>query len=135
MHLYTNCTLYDIYTTSKKGLNDLHAKSLQLCLTLCFSMNCSLPGFSVQGVLQARILEWVAMATSRGSFPLQGSNPCLLCLLHWQVGSLPLLPPWKPLNDLYINNGVVTHIEPDILECEVKWALGSITSNKVNGGD
>ena len=41
----------------KKGLNDLHAKSLHLYLTLCFSVNCSLPGFSVQGVLQARILE------------------------------------------------------------------------------
>ena len=33
------------------------------------------------------------------------------------------------------HNGVITHLEPDILECEVKWALGSITMNKVNGGD
>ena len=33
------------------------------------------------------------------------------------------------------NNGVVTHLEPDILECEVKWALGSITTNKASGGD
>ena len=32
-------------------------------------------------------------------------------------------------------DGVVTHIEPDILECEVKWALGSITMNKASGGD
>ena len=32
-------------------------------------------------------------------------------------------------------NGVVTHLEPDILECEVKWALGSITTNKASGGD
>ena len=31
--------------------------------------------------------------------------------------------------------GVITHLEPDILECEVKWALGSITTNKVSGGD
>ena len=37
----------------------------------------------------------------------------------------------------YLDNdyGVVTHIEPDILECEVKWALGSITTNKPSGGD
>ena len=124
--------LWELY---KRGLNDLHAKSLRLCLTLCFSMNCSLLGFSVQGVLQARILEWVSMPTSRGSSLPQGSNPHLLCLLHWQVGSLPLLPPGKTLNDLYIHNGVFTHLEPDILECEVKWALGSITLNKVNGGD
>ena len=32
-------------------------------------------------------------------------------------------------------DGVVTHLEPDILECEVKWALGSITVNKASGGD
>ena len=32
-------------------------------------------------------------------------------------------------------DGVITHLEPDILECEVKWALGSITTNKVSGGD
>ena len=39
------------------------------------------------------------------------------------------------LNDLDNQEGVITHIEPDILECEVKWALGSITRNKVSGGD
>ena len=33
------------------------------------------------------------------------------------------------------HNGVITHLEPDILECEVKWALGSITSNKASGGE
>ena len=33
------------------------------------------------------------------------------------------------------HGGVVTHLEPDILECEVKWALGSITTNKASGGD
>ena len=38
----------------------------------------------------------------------------------------------KGLNDLDNNNGVITHLEPDILECEVKWALGSITMNKAN---
>ena len=33
------------------------------------------------------------------------------------------------------NHGVITHLEPDLLECEVKWALGSITMNKARGGD
>ena len=33
------------------------------------------------------------------------------------------------------HGGVITHLEPDILECEVKWALGSITTNKASGGD
>ena len=43
------------------------AKSFQVCPTLCDPMNRSLPGFSVHGILQARILEWVAMPTSKGS--------------------------------------------------------------------
>ena len=33
------------------------------------------------------------------------------------------------------HDGVITHLEPDILECEIKWALGSITMNKASGGD
>ena len=41
----------------------------------------------------------------------------------------------KGLNDLDNHDGVVTHLEPDILECEVNWALGSITTNKASGGD
>ena len=41
----------------------------------------------------------------------------------------------KGLNNLDNHNGVVTHLKPDILECEVKWALGSITANKATGGD
>ena len=58
------------------------AKLLQSCPTLCDPMDCSLPGFSVHGVLQARILEWVAMPSSRGIFLNQGSKLCLLRLLH-----------------------------------------------------
>ena len=41
----------------------------------------------------------------------------------------------KDLNDLDNHDGVVTHLEPAILECEAKWALGSITMNKASGGD
>ena len=39
------------------------------------------------------------------------------------------------INDLDNHKGVVTHLEPNILECEVKWALGSITTRKASGGD
>ena len=62
-------------------------------------MDCSPSGFSIHGILQARILEWVAVSSSRGSSwrsLTQGLNPHLLCLLHWQAGSLPLVPPGKP---------------------------------------
>ena len=41
----------------------------------------------------------------------------------------------KDLHDPGNHNGVITHLEPDILECEVKWALGSITTNKASGGN
>ena len=41
----------------------------------------------------------------------------------------------KDLHDPDNHNGVITYLEPDILECEVKWALGSITTNKASGGD
>ena len=41
----------------------------------------------------------------------------------------------KDVHDPVNHDGVITHLEPDILECEVKWALGSITTNKASGGD
>ena len=41
----------------------------------------------------------------------------------------------KDLHDPDNHDGEITHLEPDILECEVKWALGSITTNKASGGD
>ena len=41
----------------------------------------------------------------------------------------------KDLKDPDNHDAVITHLQPDILECEVKWALGSITTNKASGGD
>ena len=52
---------------------------------------------------------------------------------RWQVYTEELYK--KDLNDPDNHNGVITHLEPDILECEVKWALRSITMNKASGGD
>ena len=54
-------------------------KVTQLCPTLCDPMDSSLPGSSIQGILQARILEWVVILFSRGSIPSQGLK---LGLLH-----------------------------------------------------
>ena len=67
----------------------------QLCPTLHNSMNCSPPGSSVHGILQARMLEWVAISFSRGIFLSQGLNPHLLGLLCWQAESVPSEPPRK----------------------------------------
>ena len=55
----------------------LPAKSLS-CVRLCDPMDCSLPGSSVRGILQARILEWGCRFLLQGIFPTQGSNPGLL---------------------------------------------------------
>ena len=64
---------------------------------LCGPMDSSLPGLqqSVPGILQARIPDGVAIHSSRASVLTQGSH-LHLCLLHWQVGSLPLAPPGNP---------------------------------------
>ena len=72
------------------------AKPLQSCLTLCDPMDHSPPGSSLHGILQARILEWVAIPYS-GDHPTQGLNS-LTSNLHWQAASLPLVPPGKPVS-------------------------------------
>ena len=69
------------------------AKLLQLCLTLCDLMDCSLPGLSVHGYSPGKNTGVDQYTLLQGIFPTQGSNACLLCLLHWQVCSLPLVPP------------------------------------------
>ena len=54
---------------------------------------------------------------------------------RWQEYIEELYKRKKDVNDLDNHNNVITHLELDILECEVKWLLGSITKNKANGGD
>ena len=61
-------------------------------LTLCYAMDCSSPGSPFHGILQARMLEWLAIFLLQRVFLTQGSNPNLLYLLHWQAGSLALVP-------------------------------------------
>ena len=91
----------------------IYTKSIQLCPTLCDPMDCSPPRSSVLGILQAGILELVAMTSSRGSSLTQGSKPGLLCLLHWQVGSLPLAPPGKPYIHVNVYHNIATIIVPN----------------------
>ena len=69
---------------------------VKLCLTLGNPMDCILPGSSVHGILQARILEWGCHFLLQGIFRTQGSNLSLLRLLCWEVDSLPLSHPGSP---------------------------------------
>ena len=82
------------------------AKLLQLCLTLCDPMNCIPPVSSVHGILQTKKkkTEMGCLALLQGIFPTQGSNPCLLHLLCWQVNCLPLVPSGKPQWDQILSS-------------------------------
>ena len=72
----------------------LHAKLLQSCQTLCDTMDCSPPGSSVHGTLQAKILEWVAISSSRRSSQPR-DRTYVSYVWHWQAGLFPLAPPGK----------------------------------------
>ena len=108
MNIYMNICIKDICVC-------MHTKSLHLCLTLCNALGCSLPGSSVHGIPQARILEWVAVPFLQDIFPTQQFNQCLLRLplladvffsmsAIWQVplnpapAALPARsqPQWRP---------------------------------------
>ena len=80
------------------------SEGIQSCLTLQDPMDCSLPGSSVHGIFQARVLEWGAIVFSL-SVPRIAQNYTKLYK--------------KGPNDLDNHDGVITHLEPDILECEV----------------
>ena len=74
----------------------MHAKSLQSCLTLCNPVDCSLPGFSTRGILQTRILEWVAWP-SPGDLPNLGIKSTSPGAPALPMDSFPTGPPGKPI--------------------------------------
>ena len=86
---------------AKETVKKVKVLVTQSCPILCDPKDCSLPGSCVHGIsqartgfLQARILEWLPCPPP-GDLPDPGIEPTSLCLLHWQVGSLPLAPPGK----------------------------------------
>ena len=90
----------------------VHAKSLQSCPTLCDPVDCSLPESSVHGILQARILEWVAMLSSRGS-SLPRDRICISCSSCLADGFFTTGPLRKPIIVLYIT----TNLNISLLKC------------------
>ena len=111
-------------------LQDMKVKSesevAQSCLSLSDPMDCSLPG---------SYSPW----KSRNCCHVNRYN-LIYCqeftgkiLIYWQEYAEELYK--KDLHDTNNHDGVITHLEPDILESEVKWVLGSITMNKASGGD
>ena len=126
----------------------------QSCPTLCDPMDCRLPGSSVHGILQARVLAGLPFPSLRDLHLRQLSGKIKTGLLHVSVHRTRMLGlenPGRLFSKVFLflvgisvcfsfltqgnHDGVLTHLEPDILECEVKWALGSMTVNKASGGD
>ena len=135
----------DLFKKSRDTRGTFHATatatamSLQSCLTLCDPIDSSPPGSPVPGILQAKALEWVAISFSNAKMgTIKDRNGMDLTEAEdikkrWQEYTEELYK--KDLHDPDNHNGVITHLESDILECEVKWALGSITVDKASGGD
>ena len=96
------CIVVIPFSTQKISINPessftcVPATSLQSCPTLRDPMDCSPPGFTVHGDFPGKNREVGCHALLQGIFWIWGLNPYLLTLLHWQVGSLPLVPPEKP---------------------------------------
>ena len=78
----------------------MHAKLLWSCPTLCDSVDHSLPGYSVHGILQARILEWVACPPP-GSLPAPGIEPIFLMSPALAGGFFTTRATWEALKGLY----------------------------------
>ena len=88
-------------TMLSSGLNDQRHLLPHACVCssvwFCSPTDCSPSSLFVHGILQTKILEWVAISSSRSSFPTQGSNPCLLWQMHWQADSFTTWATWEVL--------------------------------------
>ena len=108
----------------------MHAKSLQSCLTLCDPVDYSPPGSSVHGILQARILEWVAMSSSRGSSWLRDQTcvSCGFCIAGRFFTSEPQGKPWLHVRKYFgyvgLNNILISSVNSKIfnITCEI-WII------------
>ena len=97
--------LYRLNDEASKGPRRAHAcLHAQSCLTLCDPIGCSLPGSSVHGILQARILEWVAISYFRGSCPSRDRTHlfCVSCIDRW------ILYHWAPRDPTKSKKDVIT---------------------------
>ena len=77
----------------------------------------------------------IKLSTYAGSLEKQESSQKNICFIDYAKAFDWITTNWKILHDADNHDGVITNLEPDILGCEVKWALGSITTNKASGGD
>ena len=107
------------------------AQSLQSCLTLCNPMNCSPPDSSVHGILQARILKWVAMPSSRGSSQLRDRTWvfCISCIAGGFFNTEPRGKPDKLTGIWKFPGGPGV----SVLRVEVQSLIRELRSHKLWG--
>ena len=96
------CKLWKFVMDKKAWHTAVHGVTKSWTL-LCNPMDCRLPGFSVCGILQARIREWVVVLSSRGSSPPRDQTQVSYIYLYCQMGSLPLAPSGKPRQNMGMN--------------------------------
>ena len=107
---------------------------VQPCPPLYDPVDCSPPGSSVHWILQARILEWVAISSSTGSSWPGDGNHSFLRLLNWQADSLPTEPPGKPSQILLGSNYFPLQnpcLIPDVFRRKVFWAANGCHESHV----
>ena len=97
----------------------------QSCLALCNPRDCSPPGFSVHGISQARMLKWVANASSRGcSWPRDWTLViCVSCIVG---GFFTTEPPGKPMNEIMTSFDYVYFFF--LFSCPLLWLVGSLVA-------
>ena len=104
----------------------VHAKSFQSCPTVCNPMDCSPPGSSVHGIFLARILEWVAISSSRRSSPPRDQT-WVSSLLHWQADSLPMSHLGLLIIQTYLD--LLAFIIPVVVQSSPFFAFISVQIN------
>ena len=97
-------------------------KSLQLCMTLCNTVDFNSPGSSVHGGSPGENTGMGCHVLLQGIFPTQGSNLHLWGLLHWEGSSLPLAPPGRPINTGFPAASAVKN-RPAVQEPQEAWVL------------
>ena len=104
------------------------AKLFQSCPTILDPMDCSPPGSSFHGDSPDKNTEVDCYAILHGIFLMEGSNWHLLCLLHWQVCSLPLAPPEKPntMNQSLYQDIYLQYREQTVFNVPVNYKVGTV---------
>ena len=124
-HIPSKLFVLLIYTQMVLISACMHPRLFQVCATLWDTMDHSLPGSSVHGILQARILEWVSVPSFRGSSRPRDRTHICYVYLQWQKSSLPIAPLGKPW---FLYTDFISYYLTAFSHCLYGFSIGSIMS-------